>query len=122
MSYYDNAQHHGDTGHASFDLALLPGQSSAMATSRLRSAINEHTGDYVRSRALSGTKPATLIMAMRDPKEAMSIGHRALDEVDRLRSKRAIDDVTNLSKASARYTGNSDIAAFRERIAATVRV
>ncbi|MGX1611948.1 hypothetical protein ACWIG3_34600 [Streptomyces celluloflavus] len=81
MSYYDNAQHHGDTGHASFDLALLPGQSSAMATSRLRTATNEHADDYERSRALSGTKPATLIMAMAVLKEAVSIRQRPLDEV-----------------------------------------
>ncbi|MEU7183194.1 MULTISPECIES: hypothetical protein [Streptomyces] len=52
-----------------------------MATSRLRTATNEHADDYERSRALSGTKPATLIMAMAVLKEAVSIRQRALDEV-----------------------------------------
>ncbi|WP_330457467.1 helix-turn-helix domain-containing protein [Streptomyces sp. NBC_00820] len=121
MSYYDHAQHHGDTGHAVFDLALLARQSTAMAAARLRTAIDGHTDDYVRSRALSGTKLATLIMTTGDPKEAVSIGHQALDEVGRLRSKRAIDDVSCLSRASARYAGDSDVAVLRDRIAAVIR-
>jgi transcriptional regulator with XRE-family HTH domain len=122
MAYYDNAQHHGDTGHAAFDIALLPGQSSTMARRRLQTAIDEHTDAYVRSRAISGTKLATLIIATGDPQQAVSIAHRALDEVGRLRSRRAIDDVRALSKASARYTRNSEVAALRDRIATNVLV
>ncbi|MEU9564062.1 helix-turn-helix transcriptional regulator [Streptomyces sp. NPDC048161] len=122
MSYYDNAQHHGDTGHAAFDLALMPGQSSAMATSRLQTAIEEHTDEYVRSRAMSGTKLATLTMATGDPQEAVAIAHRALDEVGRLRSSRAIDDVKSLAKVSARYARNSEVAALRDRINTSVLV
>lgn len=122
MAYYDNAQHHGDTGHAAFDVAFVPGQSSRMAVRRLQTAINEHTDAYVRSRALSGTKLATLIMTMGDPQQAVTIAHRALDEVGRLRSRRAIDDVGALSKASARYARNPEVAALRDRIASTVLV
>ncbi|MEU3616942.1 helix-turn-helix transcriptional regulator [Streptomyces sp. NPDC006872] len=120
MAYYDNAQHHGDTGHAAFDVALMPGQPSLMAVRRLQTAIDEHTDAYVRSRAISGTKLATLIMALGDRQQAVSIAHRALDEVGRLRSRRAIDDVRALSKASARYSQNPEVAALRERIAITV--
>lgn len=122
MGYYDNAQHHGDTGHAAFDLALMPGQSSAMATSRLQTAIAEHTDAYVRSRALSGTKLATLTMAIGDPQQAVAIAHRALDEVGRLRSKRAIDDVKDLARASARYARNHEVAVLRDRITNAVFV
>ncbi|MFI7104162.1 helix-turn-helix domain-containing protein [Streptomyces sp. NPDC050161] len=120
MEYYDNAQHHGDTGHAAFDLAVLPGQSAVMATHRLQTAIDQHTDAYVRSRALSGTKLATLMMATGDPQPAVVTAHKALDEVGRLRSKRAVHDVKSLAKASLRYARNPAVATLRDRIAATV--
>ncbi|KUF17335.1 hypothetical protein AT728_16135 [Streptomyces silvensis] len=120
MAYYDDAQHYGDTGHAAFDVALLPGQSPVMATDRLRTAIEGHTDAYVRSRALSGTKLATLTMATGDPQQAVVIAHRALDEVGRLRSKRAAADVKDLAKASARYARRPEVSQLRERIKTTV--
>ncbi|MFJ4856912.1 helix-turn-helix domain-containing protein [Streptomyces sp. NPDC088730] len=122
MSFYDDAQHHGDTGHAAFDLALLSGQSSGVATARLTKAVDGYSDVYVRSRALSGTKLATLIMATGDPGEALPVAHRALDEVGRLRSSRAVEDVMNLSKECRRYADDAAVAALRERIASTVRL
>ncbi|KUN02061.1 regulator [Streptomyces yokosukanensis] len=122
MAYYDEAQHYGDSGHALFDIALLPGQSPAMAARRLRAAIEGHTDEYVRSRALSGTKLATLIMATGDPQRAVAVAHRAMDEVGRLRSNRAVSDVQDLAKASARYARKSEVAELRERITTTVLV
>ncbi|MFF3176540.1 helix-turn-helix domain-containing protein [Streptomyces sp. NPDC057900] len=122
MSFYDDAQHHGDTGHAAFDLALLSGRSPAVATARLTKAVDGYTDVYVRSRALSGTKLATLIMATGDPEEALPVAHRALDEVARLRSNRAVEDVMNLSKECRRYADDAEVAALRERIASTVRL
>lgn len=122
MSFYDDAQHHGDTGHAAFDLALLSGQSPAVATARLTKAVDGYTDVYVRSRALSGTKLATLIMATGDPEEALPVAHRALDEVARLRSNRAVEDVMNLSKECRRHADDAEVAALRERIASTVRL
>ena len=50
MAYYDHAQHHGDTGHAFFDLALLAGHRPSAAAERLEIAIKEHGDGYVRSR------------------------------------------------------------------------
>lgn len=116
MAYYDNAQHHGDTGHALYDIALQSGHSPDKAAARLRTAINEHTNAYVRSRALSGTKLASLTMATGDPQEATEIAHRALDEVGRLRSKRAIDDVRDLSRISAKRSRKPEVAELRQRI------
>ncbi|WP_413116276.1 helix-turn-helix domain-containing protein [Streptomyces sp. CY1] len=120
LAYYDYAQHHGDTGHAAFDIALLPGQSPRLAIERLETAINNHADSYVRSRALSGTKLGTLTMATGDPQEAVCIAHRALDEIGQLRSKRAVTDVQDLARASAKYAKNSDVAGLRERIRRTV--
>ncbi|MFF3976635.1 helix-turn-helix domain-containing protein [Streptomyces sp. NPDC001828] len=120
MAYYDNAQHHGDTGHAAFDIALMPGNSPELATSRLQTAIDGHTDAYVRSRALSGTKLATLTMITGDPQRAVAIANRALDEVGKLRSKRAVTDMNDLASASARHARRPDVDELRSRIAATV--
>ncbi len=120
MAYYDNAQHHGDTGHAAFDIALLPGQSSTLARQRLQTAVDQHTDAYRRSRAISSTKLATLIMATGDPAHAVDMAHRALDGVGRLRSRRAIDDLKALSRAARPYSRDSDVAALQERIALVV--
>ncbi|WP_059007980.1 helix-turn-helix domain-containing protein [Streptomyces specialis] len=116
MAYHDYAQHHGDTGHAAFDIALLPGQSPQLASDRLRTAIDNHSDAYVRSRAFSGTKLATLTMVTGDPQEAVAIAHRALDEVGHLRSKRAITDVQDLARASAKHARKPEVAGLRERI------
>ncbi|MGW2225647.1 helix-turn-helix domain-containing protein [Streptomyces formicae] len=120
MAYYDEAQHYGDTGHAAFDIALLPGQSPVLAAHRLKAAIEGHTDAYVRSRALSRTKLATLTMATGDPRHAVAIANRALGEVGRLRSKRAASDIRDLAKVSARYARTPEVAELRERITATV--
>ncbi|ANW19648.1 helix-turn-helix domain-containing protein [Streptomyces clavuligerus] len=120
MSFYDHAQHYGDTGHALFDIALLPGQSPREAAERLRTAVNGHTQAYVRSRALSGTKLATLMMSTGDPNEAVATGHRALDEVGRLSSRRAVDDVRALARAAARYK-SPEVSGLRLRIKGVVQ-
>ncbi|WP_078943198.1 helix-turn-helix transcriptional regulator [Streptomyces aureus] len=121
MSYYDRAQHHGDTGHALFDLTLLAGHSPAASAERLEIAIAEHGDGYVRSRALSGTKLASLRMATGDPQEAVTVGHRALDEVGRLRSRRAVDDVQELRRIAASRSRSAGVADLRERIRTTVQ-
>ncbi|WP_105968427.1 helix-turn-helix transcriptional regulator [Streptomyces geranii] len=122
MAYYDHAQHHGDTGHAAFDITLLADQPPKLAIARLQTAINGHTDAFVRSRAMSGTKLATLTMAIGDPQEAVSIAHRALNEVGQLRSKRAVTDVQDLARASTKYARRPGVAELRERIRATVQV
>jgi hypothetical protein len=121
MAYYDRAQHHGDTGHALFDIALLPGQSPRTAADRLGTAVEGHSDAYVRSRALSGTKLATLMMAVGDPHEAAALASRALDEIGRLRSKRAVTDVQALGKASLPRSRLPEVAALRARVTAIVR-
>ncbi|WP_129840421.1 helix-turn-helix transcriptional regulator [Streptomyces sp. RFCAC02] len=119
MAHYDYAQHLGDTGHAAVDLAAL-GHSPDLAITRLKTAVQRHTDVYVRSRALSGTKLATLLMTVGDPQEAVSTGHRALDEIGQLRSQRAITEVQALAQASAKHSTRPDVAYLRERITATV--
>ncbi|WP_030372868.1 helix-turn-helix domain-containing protein [Streptomyces rimosus] len=120
MRYYDFAQHNGDTGHALYDLALA-GHDAARAGDRFLTAVREHTDAYVRSRAMSRTKLASLLMAKGDPRQAVVIGHQALNEVGRLRSRRAADDLRELGAAAAKHPKIGDVADLRERIAATVQ-
>jgi transcriptional regulator with XRE-family HTH domain len=115
MAYYDHAQHQGDTGHALFDLAIhaVP---KIDATSRLAEAVHGHGDAYARSRAISGTKLATLLMATGDPLEATITGHRALDDAGRLRSRRAADDLRELHRFADEHVALPDVADLRERI------
>lgn len=119
MAYYDEAQHHGDTGHALYDLVAL-GENPTAAGQRLLTAVNGHTDLYVRSRAISRTKLASLTMMTGDPDEAILIGHTALDEVGRLHSRRAADDVRELARLTADRSQKPDAEDLRERIALTV--
>jgi transcriptional regulator with XRE-family HTH domain len=121
MTYYDHPQHHGDTGHALFDLAIhaVPGTEAAP---RLAEAVRGHTDAYARSRAISGTKLATLLMATGDPLEATATGQRAIDDAGRLRSRRAADDLRELRRLASAHAASPDVADLRERITKLVGV
>ena len=119
MLYYDEAQHHGDTGHALYDLALA-GHDPTRAERRLSRAVAGHTPQYARSRAISRTKLASLLMATDDPDHAAEVGHVALGEVGSLHSRRAADDVRALGRLASRRPRNPQAAALREHIAAVL--
>ncbi|MFG2631461.1 hypothetical protein [Streptomyces sp. NPDC048473] len=120
MAYYDAAQHNGDTAHALFDLAILSGQDPGRAARRFDTAVKGHSDSFKRSRAISRTKLAALVMAKGDPRQAAAIGHDALDEVGRLTSRRAADDLRQLGHFAAKHQKVQEAAGLRERIAATV--
>jgi hypothetical protein len=119
MRYYDNAQHSGDTGHALFDLALT-GHFVSEASTRLAAAVAGHTDAYARSRAISGTKLASLIMRTGDPCEAADVGTRGLADIDHVRSRRAADDMRELRAFAAPHTRITEVAELRDRIGAVV--
>ncbi|MFF0492835.1 helix-turn-helix domain-containing protein [Nocardia sp. NPDC004068] len=119
MSYYDAAQHSGDTGHALFDLALQ-GQFVTEARSRLQTAVEGHTETYVRSRAISGIKLASLTMATGDPDEATAFGNAALLDAGHIRSRRAADDLRELAGFSEQHSKATEVEELRTRIGATV--
>ncbi|MEU2779848.1 XRE family transcriptional regulator, partial [Streptomyces sp. NPDC007162] len=121
MAYYNEAQHQGDTAHAFWDLAILANQDPARASHRFEIAVAGHTDDYARSRAISGTKWASLLMAKGDPSQAAAIGQRALDDAGRLTSRRAADDLTDLSRFAKQHRGLPEVESLRERIAATLQ-
>ncbi|MFJ4943365.1 hypothetical protein ACIP4V_12170 [Streptomyces albidoflavus] len=120
MAYYDEAQHNGDTAHALFDLAILAGQDPGRAARRFDTAVKGHTDAYKRSRAISRTKLASLLMAKGDPRKAAALGHDALNEVGRLTSLRAADDLRQLGRFASKHRTVQEASALRDRIAATV--
>lgn len=122
MAYYDSAQHWGDTGHALFDVAHLSPRSGRVAAERLTTATSGHGDGYLRSRALSRTKLATLTMGIGDPSEAVATAQKALSEVGGLRSKRALADVAALSDAARPFGRRPEVAELRRRIADVVAV
>ncbi len=118
MTYYDHAQHMGDTAHALFDLEVLGARTEA--GSRFAAAVAGHTDAYARSRAISLTKMASLVMATGDPAEAAVTGAQALQQIDHLRSRRALDDLHELGRYASRHTKDADAAELRERIAVAI--
>lgn len=118
MSYYDAAQHAGDTGHALFDLTIQ-GHSTDAAV-RLKAAIDGHTAGYARSRAMSQTKLASLTMAVGDPYEAAQVGMAAVDDAGRLRSRRAAMDLAELRDYSSRHARVAEVSDLRHRLTAAL--
>ncbi|GAA2731498.1 helix-turn-helix transcriptional regulator [Actinocorallia aurantiaca] len=115
MGYYDEAQHLGDTGHALFDLAAA-GLREPRAARRLAFAVKGHSDQYARSRAISGTKLATLIMMTGDPSEAIAVARSALRDAGQVRSRRAATDLAELSSASAPHHREHGVPELRVRI------
>lgn len=113
MRYYDQAQHLGDTGHALWDLAVRHCKAEQEAASRLASAVAGHTETYVRSRAMSGIKLASLTMTVGDPQQAATIGTQALKDARSLRSRRAADDLRDLARRATVHEPVSEVAELR---------
>ncbi|MEI5595934.1 helix-turn-helix transcriptional regulator [Streptomyces brasiliscabiei] len=120
MAYYDEAQHHGDTAHALWDLAIHADQDPGRAAERFTTAVAGHSDDYARSRGISRTKLASLVMAKGDPMQAIAIGHKALSDVGRLTSRRAGDDLKELRRFAAEHRTLEEAAHLRQRITATL--
>jgi len=118
MAFYDHAQHHGDTGHALFDLSVRGRRTHA--AQRLAYSVANHGPAYARSRAISRTKLASLLMVTGDPRRAAAIGQRAVDDAGSLRSRRALDDVRELHRFAGRHPAIAEAGELRDRITATL--
>jgi hypothetical protein len=116
MRYYDQAQHLGDTGHALWDLAVRQREAEQDAASRLASAVAGHTETYVRSRAMSGIKLASLTLTVGDTQEAAVIGAQALKDARSLRSRRAADDLRDLARRAVVFERVDEVDELRHAI------
>ncbi|GLW35240.1 hypothetical protein [Actinoplanes regularis] len=121
MRFYDAAQHRGDTAHALFDVATRS-ELGTEAFGRFQYSVEHHEPEFARSRAISGTKLATLTMAKGDPREAAAAGQRALDDAGTVNSRRAADDLRELHRLAGEHTAIPEVAELRARIATTVGV
>jgi len=118
MAFYDHAQHHGDTGHALFDLSIAGRRTQA--AQRLAYSVAHHGVAYARSRAMSRTKLASLLMVTGDPRQASAIGNQALDSAGNLRSRRAVDDLWELHRYAGRHESIAEVRQLRERVTETL--
>ena len=119
MAYYDAAQHAGDTGHALWELAVQ-GRFVTDATTRLEAAVNGHGEGAARSRAISQTKLASLVMVTGDPVEAATLGGGALEAATPIKSRRAADDLRVLSGYARAHESVDEVAELRGRIDSAV--
>jgi hypothetical protein len=114
MDYYDHAQHHGDTAHALFDLSIRGHRTQAVP--RFAYAVAHHAPEYARSRAISQTKLASLLMRTGDPHQAAAIGQQALEGTKSLRSLRAIEGASELHRFASQHNAILAVRELRERI------
>ncbi|MFJ5635106.1 XRE family transcriptional regulator [Streptomyces goshikiensis] len=122
MAYYDEAQHNGDTAHALWDLAVgIDGHDPSQAGRRFQTAVRGHGPAFTRSKAMSCTKLASLVMFRGDPREGAALGHKALELGEGLTSLRAADDVRELGRFAARHPRIPEAVALRERITASLQ-
>ncbi|MFI2736624.1 XRE family transcriptional regulator [Streptomyces sp. NPDC018711] len=122
MAYYDDAQHSGDTAHALWDLAVgIDNYDPAQAGQRLTAAVQGHGQGFARSKAMSCTKLASLMMRRGDPREAASVGRKALALSGGLTSLRAADDLRQLGQFAGRYPKIQEAADLKKEIGATLR-
>ncbi|GAA4720359.1 MULTISPECIES: hypothetical protein [Promicromonospora] len=109
MTYYDHAQHSGDTGHALHELAVH-GVEVEEATSRLATAVAEHPDAYIRSRAFSGFKLAALTMRTGDPNQATKIAEDAVRDAEGVRSLRVRRTALEIVAPAQRHRASIDVA------------
>jgi hypothetical protein len=82
--------------------------------------VAHHAPAFPRSRAISRTKLASLLMATGDPRKAATIGQKALDSAGGLRSRRAIDDLWDLHRLAGRHPAVPEAVELRGHIVETL--
>ena len=87
-----------NTGHALLDVALS-GNHIDDARDRLRKSVNSYPPEQARARAFSLGKLAILELMVGDATQGIVYAERALDAEAPLKSRRAKDDLVEMSKA-----------------------
>lgn len=83
-------------------------------------SVEHHLPAYLRSRAISRIKLASLTMVQGDPLEAVTIGNLALDDAGPVRSLRAADDLRELHRMVGPHGKLPEVVELRTRIRETV--
>ncbi|MER7209962.1 hypothetical protein ABT340_23135 [Streptosporangium sp. NPDC000239] len=79
-----------------------------------------HGDTYVRSRAFSGIKLASLTMVTGAPEEVAAIGVRALRDAVAVRSRRTAGELRELHRLAAPHERLTEVAELRHRIVEVV--
>jgi hypothetical protein len=116
MAFYNDAWHNQITGRPLFDLVIV-GRDPTGATTRLTAAATGHPERNTRERAICLTRLASLTMVTGDPLQAASIGHEAVDIAGPLRSRRAAEDLRELSRYATTHQHLEEVEHLRQRIA-----
>ena len=119
MAYYSAGHHAHLTGRSLADLAILGFRDPGEATDRLATAAAGQPS-YSRSRAMCLAKLASLTMVTGDPLQAAAIGHEALKAAGTLRSRRAAEEVRELSRYAAAHQHLVEVEHLQHRIATLV--
>lgn len=118
MTYYDQAQHLGDTGHALFGIATS-GHAAEEAVRRLRAAVEGHGDAYARSAVQSAVKLASLLMVTGELAEAAELGIRTVRSIGGLKSARVAEGLRELVRLSVSRRGAPPVAELCEAILET---
>jgi hypothetical protein len=111
---YNSAQHRGLTGIALLDLAMA-GQTT-QAGDHLAYTGAHQSPARARARALAQARHASLLMVTGDPREAVAVGHKALDEAGSLRSRRLVDNLRELQHFADRHSVIPAVKELSDRI------
>jgi hypothetical protein len=115
IAYFDEAELHGEAGHAMLDVAL-DGHYLSDARDRLHRALAGYPAEQVRSRALTVGKLAILELGRGDPHAGVVYARQAVTTNAPLRSARAMDDLEALDQALSSRSGISGAQDVREQI------
>jgi hypothetical protein len=115
--FYDDAQLHGDTGHALFPLALAGVEVDAVR--RLRLAVEEHSTADTRGRTFSLIKLATLEVRQSPGSQAYRRAQEAITATAGLRSGRALDYLSDLRRV-LRDTETDEARSLASQVSTTL--
>ncbi|WP_216209927.1 XRE family transcriptional regulator [Amycolatopsis aidingensis] len=115
MSFYDRAQHSGDTAEA-FAYLRAGGDRTVETRTRFTAAYAGHGAPYARSRALAHARLATVVLAGGDLAEGAAIGGAALETAGTIRSALITDTLRALDRCAARHVDVREVRDLRERL------
>jgi hypothetical protein len=117
LGYYGRAEHVGTTADALYHLSASTGHARPEAIARFELAAAEQGQNYARSRMLTQTRRAILVMRHGDPDEGAAIGNDALDHAATVRSARAESYFRVLHHAARAAAGRPAVDDMRRRVA-----
>jgi transcriptional regulator with XRE-family HTH domain len=115
IAYFHGASLASDAGHALFDVALA-GDHIDDARRRLIHAVEHYSAEQARGLALSLGRLAILELNVGDPERGIVYGEQALAAAPS-KSRRVLDDLTEIRRALGKHIGAPGAAELRSRVA-----